>query len=199
MAKKPGLSIILGGDLAKWQKWALAFDGSLKVASERALRKASLYALSEIHNKIKGGRYTRLAPLTLLLRQLEGYGSTPLVRRGRLLRALTHDVINQTEAHVGLTLNAFKDRKGNTSNIGKLLHDGGTIRVTEAMRRAFMRKLGRLSQKKGVSLVKRRGSSKGRIRIKPRRYIGDVFEDAMVARKIESIYFESLAREAGFR
>lgn len=197
MAKKSGLTIQLGGDLAKWQKWALAFDGNLKKANERALRKAALYALSEIHNRIKSGRYEKLAPLTLLMRQLEGYGNTPLVRRGRLLRALTQDVVSQTEAHVGLTLNAFKDRKGNISNIGELLHNGGYIKVTDAMRRAFARKLGRLASKKGVSLVPRRGSSKGRIRIKPRPYIGSVFEDQAVLKRIEEIYYEALSREAG--
>ena len=76
-----GLNIKING-IPEWKKWALALDGNLKKAAERATKKATQLAIKEIQERIRAGKYTKLSPLTRLLRTMDGYGTTPLLRRG---------------------------------------------------------------------------------------------------------------------
>lgn len=191
--KKSGLQIQLAGDWRKFHIFSAAFQGKLQQASRQATKKAVLFMLSKIDERIRSGRYKKLSPLTKLMRQMEGFGDTPLLRRGGLVRALTTDVVSAFEGNVGL-LKTVKGKGGpkDFTNIGPLLHDGGRIKITAAMRRAFARRINRLAAKQGVSLLNNRGSSKNVVRIPSRPFMSEVFDDPMVAAQVEQIYFDEI-------
>lgn len=207
--KRGGLSISLEGDWDKWRKWALAADGKLAEAAERGTKKATLYVMTEIHNRIRGAKYRKLSPLTSTIKSLEGFSQTPLVRRGALLRAITRDVISPYEGVVGINKQA-KGARGRDpvtgkfttaeiANVAYTLHEGARIRITDKMKRAFMRRITRLMKNAGGgSLMKKRGSSKGFIRIPPRPFIKDVFDDFMVLQKVQEIYNVEIRAAVGF-
>ena len=194
---RPRLSIKMNKGWRNYHLYSAAFQGKLKLASMSGTKKAVQFVLSKVDERIRSGRYKKLAPLTAMLRQMEGFGTTPLIRRGGLVRALTTDVINAFEGHVGL-LKTVKGKGGEKdfTNIGVLIHDGGRIKITEKMRRAFMRRLGRLATKSGVSLLSNRGSKKNVIRIPRRAFMEEVFEDAAVAARVELIYFVEVKKFA---
>ena len=196
--KKGGLDIKLAGDWQKYRAWTLAFQGKLNIASRIATRRAVQSALSRIVRRMKAGRYKKLAPLTLFLRQLEGYGDTPLMKTGALVRAITTDVVNDYMGQVGVLRSAKSSSGEDFSNVALLLHDGGRIRITDAMRRSFMKRMGILAAKNGVSLLKRRGSKKNVLRIPPRRYIEEIFEDQAFITAVHQIYDKAIRQQLGF-
>lgn len=181
---REGLSFKLSGDWDKWRQWVNAFDGNLSKASERAVKKSLQFALKEIDGRIRGGKYDKLAALTRLDRRQQGFSSTPLLRTGGLIRSINTEVLDSFTGSVGL----LKSSKGG-ANLGELLHDGATIPITQAMRRAFARKFGKL---------KARSTGKTVIRIPPRRFIQNVFEDSSFSRDIEAIFRKELADQLGF-
>ena len=93
----------------------------------------------------------------------------------------------------------MKNSRGkDLSNIAKLLHDGGTIKITDKMRRAFMRKLGAMAKRSGVTLRQPAGGSKkSRIRIPGRKYISDVFLSTRFQLETKRIYEREIKRELG--
>lgn len=182
MAK--GLQIKLSGDWDKWRQWVNSFDGNLSKASERAVRKSLQLALKEIDSRIRDGKYEKLAALTRLGRRMDGYGSTPLLRTGGLVRSINTEVVNSFQGSVGLV----RSDKGG-ANLGELLHEGGTIPITQAMKRAFARKFGKL---------KTRSTGKTAIRIPPRRFIQSVFDDSKFQMQVEKIFRKELADQLGF-
>lgn len=206
MAKKQGLSIELNSGWRQFHAWAAAFDGKLEIASKIALRTAVLFIMAEIVNKIEGREFKKLSPLTRFVRGLEGYSDIPLKRTGALVRSISTDVENAFVGHVGL----LKKGKGggrdprsgrftspDFSNIGELLHDGGRVKITDAMRRSFIRHLGRQMSKQGVRLLNNRGSKKGVLRIPPRPFIKSVMEDPRVIAKVEAMYFQAIRAQTG--
>ena len=194
-----GMSLKLAGDWEEWRSWTLSFQGKLRIASRLAVRRAVLSAHRRIINRIKTGRYKKLTPLTAFLRQVEGYSDTPLMKTGALVRAITTDVVNDYLGQVGVLRQAKSSNGEDFSNVALLLHDGGRIKITEAMRRAFMRRLGYLAKKHGFTLLKgSRGSKKNVLRIAPRRYIEEVFEDQAFIKAAELIFDKAIRKTLGF-
>jgi hypothetical protein len=189
---KTGLSIKLGPGWKEWHKWAAAFEGNLHQAALRGTKLACQYVMAEIIMRIKEGKYAKNSPLTTLLKKHEGYGDIPLVRTGGLIRSITTDVVHAYMGQVGL-LKKGKGKDGTDyANIGELLHNGGTFGVTQSMRLAFIRRFGHVL---GPS---KPGSGKGYVRIKPRPFIKDVFEDPIVLAKVELIYNTAIKAVLGF-
>lgn len=185
-----------------------AMEGKLGKVSEKAMKKAVLMTMGEIQQRIKDGRYRKLSPLTQTLKSMEGYSNTPLIRTGALMRAITRDVIGPYTGVVGINKNA-KGKRGRDpvtgrftaaeiSNIAITLHEGARIRITDKMKRGFMRRMKMAAKKSGgASMLRRRGSSKGIMRIPPRPFIKDVFNDAAFVRKVEDLFWKDLYAELG--
>lgn len=204
-----GLRISIGPEIDEWKKWVLAFDGELKIGAEKGTKKAVQFVIAEIQNRIRAGRYRKLSPLTRMMRTLEGYSTTPLLRRGALVRSITGDVETAWKASVGLlstfgsqrgrdpTTGKFKKGEQRESNLGRLLHDGGLIKVTDKMRQAFARRMKRAALKNNASLLPPQKKGKGYIKIPPRPFIKDVFDDPAVMKKIEEIYYQEIGKQAG--
>lgn len=192
----------------KFLAWSAALGGNLGKASERAMKKATLMAMTEITDRIRGGKYKKLSPLTSMMKSLEGYSQTPLVRRGALIRAISREVLTPYKGVVGINKNAKGPRgrdpvtgqftKSEVANIAYTLHEGARIKITDKMRKAFARRLKILQAKNGgASMLKKRGSKKGVLRIPPRPYIKTVFEDAAFISKVETIFWEEIYKEMG--
>lgn len=192
------IKVKLDGDWDKFHAWALAAQGNFARASRKAIRRASFSAMSRITRRIKTGKYKKLAPLTLLMRQMDNYSNTPLFKTGQLARSITSDLVSDFMGQVGVLKQAKSSSGNEMANIALLLHNGGVIRITPKMRQAFARKLHIMAKKRGVSLLGGRGSKKGRIRIPPRRYIQEVFEDPVFIAKAQEIFRQTMKEELGF-
>ena len=159
----------------------MLFPTKIQTASLAGTKLSLQFLLSEIISRIKQKKYARLAATTLLMRSANGFGDTPLQRTNQLVAAINTDVINAFSGAVGVNKNAKTKGPNSKSvkmaNIAQLLHDGGTIKVTQKMRQAF---LIALQKKMGPRFIKGKGSGRGTIRIPARRFIGDVFEYILV-------------------
>lgn len=195
MAKDPAFKITFGKDFDEFRLYLAAAQGKLAPIAERAMKKATLMALTEITDRIRAGKYKRLAPLTAMLKNLEGYSNVPLIRRGALIRSISREVLSPYKGVVGVKKTG-KSRGGQSlSNIAVGLHEGMRIRITDKMRRAFARKLGAMGKKVGG--VSRIGGHRGAsriLRIPPRPYIKAVFEDAAFIAKVEEIFWVELSK-----
>lgn len=192
----------------KFLSFLAALEGNLGKVSERAMKKATLMAMTEIQDRIRAGKYKKLAPLTSTLKSMEGYSQTPLIRTGALMRAITRDVLGPYTGVVGINKNA-KGKRGRDpqtgkftaaeiSNVALTLHEGARIKITDKMKKAFMRRLKMAAKKAGgASMLRRRGSSKGIMRIPPRPFIKEVFEDGAFVAKLENLFWTELYKETG--
>lgn len=175
---------------------ALAAHRKLTDGIHKGTKLAAQYVLMEVIKKIESRSYMGLAHSTLVLRAFDGYGNIPLKRTGALVRSIAREVNSAYEAEVGLLYRRAKTgNKGpdNFANIGKTLHDGSIIKITDAMRRAFARRMGAIEAASGAKFRRPAGSAgKGFIRIPPRPFIKDVFEDPQVIARIEQIYMEQI-------
>lgn len=205
--KQFGFKVEWDAGMDQFITWLAAAEGNLANIAEKSMKKATLMAMTEIQDRIRQGRYKKLAPLTATLKGMEGYSNTPLIRTGALMRAITRDVLSPYEGVVGINKNA-RGRKGRDpktgqftsaeiSNIAFTLHEGARIKITDKMKKAFMRRMKMAAKKSGSSLVKRRGSSKGIMRIPPRPFIKDVFDDQAFVNKIEDIFWNDLYEAMG--
>ena len=197
------LQVVLDKNIDKFQnQLKLAMQGELAATIEAGTKLAAEYLIKEIITRIRDGRYEKLSPLTLLLKRFDGYGEIPLIRTGALIRSINKEMKAYNTAQVGLLLQRKKSgRNGGPDsfeNIGKILHDGAVIKVTEKMRIAFARRLAAIERKAGVTLNQDRpGSGAGVIRIKPRPFIKDVFEDPKVIAEVEKIFTETFQKKLG--
>ena len=178
----------------------LAAHGRLQSGIEKGTKLAAQYVLAQIILKIENRSYLTLAHSTLVLRAFDGYGNIPLKRTGALVRSIAREITAYNSAEVGLLFRRAKSgKKGPDSfaNIGKALHDGTTIKITDAMRRAFARRMGAIEAATGTRFRRPAGggSGKGFIRIPGRPFIKDVFEDKDVVARIEQIYLEAIEKE----
>ena len=202
MGDSPSFKIKLGGDFDKMRLWLASAQGKLAPIAERAMKKATLMAMTEITDRIRAGKYKRLSPLTRMLKNLEGYSDIPLIRRGALIRSISREVLSPYKGVVGVNKNAkSRSGKGKSVDVGSIalgLHEGMRIRITDKMRRAFARKMGALGKKVG-GVSRMRGASGGAriLRIPPRPYIKAVFEDAAFVAKVEEIFWVELSKGLG--
>lgn len=192
-----GIKIEFGPETAVFQQWAAALQGNLQASVQRATKQVALYLVQEITQRIFDKKYAPNAALTIFLKEAGGYGTTPLVRTGRvggLVRSITRELLdNDMATEVGVLTR--KSGKGGRHNIGELLHNGGTIKITAAMRRAFMRRLKAIERATGKQAPPPPGR-KAVIRIPPRPFVRDVFQDARVIANVEDIYLRELRKGA---
>ena len=201
MASGGGIQLTLKGDWQKFRMWVAAFEGNLSKASRAAVKKSVQFALAEIDKGIRGGNYAALSSLTAQIRGMENYGNTPLLRTGGLIRAVTTEIVDDFTGIVGVKKNASTSRRGRDAsgrfsseamaNIAELLHEGTTIKITPAMRRAFARKFGGRLSVSG-------GAGKSTIRIPPRPFIGAVFDNPAFVKRVERFFADELYRVLGF-
>jgi phage gpG-like protein len=103
--------------LGKNMSYALGYSGALAVKTSQNL----IRTLSFEPNK----------HLTIMIK----HSATPLVDTGQLFQAITMDWRNNFELSVGV--NRKTNWKGNEVNLARLLHEGGRIKITPAMRSMF--------------------------------------------------------------
>lgn len=179
------------------KKFSLAAHGQLNVAVGKGTKLAAQYVLAEVIKRIESRRYAPLAHRTRILRAFDGYGNIPLKRTGALVRSITREIKSETEAEIGLLVQRSAGPKGpgNFRNIGQIIHDGAVIKVTDAMRKAFARRMGAIERAAGGKFRRPAGGGSGVIRIPPRPFIKDVFEDPKVLERVTEIYVETLEKE----
>lgn len=125
----PKTRIRLTGD---WNKLEHALKpGTMNKAIKRRMRIATrlngALAVRMIRQTIRGGGFQSNAALTTFIKS----SSKPLVDKGDLFQAVTSRVIDDTTIFVGIL------KTSEEFNIAMALHEGATIRVTDAMRGMF--------------------------------------------------------------
>lgn len=172
------------------------FTPTLNANILKATQFNALLLQKEIRSRIQDRKYAPNASLTIMIK-----GSmNPLVDHGQLFLAITSHVIDYKTAMVG----AFRTESATSSsvttgediiNLLETLHDGAVIPVTDAMRHLFfllwkyttdnrdeskidgrLLELFRRVKSRGVAIYPLKPSTTA-IRIPPRPFIKDVFED----------------------
>lgn len=190
-----------------WRKFARAIDPDrLGPALEANLKKATIvnamYVIAEIRRRIKRRAYERNSALTVLIKR----SSAPLVDDGDMFNAFTYQVINPTTVFVGI-LRTSRDSSGqNLANVAELLHEGGAVQVTEAMRNMFSllasvasgeRSKGELTGraadlaarlKDRIKQIKPLKESTKALVIPPRPFFRAVFKDPKVLKKVRKTW-----------
>lgn len=178
------------------------FKSDLNQNMMRATIEVGLWVSAEIRRRIRARRYTSNNPFTVLLKR----SSTPLVDDGDLFGAITHKPVDETSVFVGIFRNITDDTGRNLANLAELLHEGGAVPVTEAMRNMFrvLAAVGRgelkrtqlrgraaeLAQELGQRLkqLKPLKDSTTIIRVPPRPFLKAVFTDPKVLARIKKTW-----------
>ena len=195
-----GLSIkIRGNELKKIRGYLtkLAARGELEKGIRRGTALATQYMLSDVVERIKNGKYKKLASLTLLMRRSEGHGSIPLLKKGRLIRAMSTDVVTPYRGRVGLLAGQrASSGRATFARIGPLLHDGGVVHIKYKAWVRFMRFLAykgilkKDDQKETIGRAQRGVN----IRIPPRPFIKNPFNDRRNIAKIRQAYIQGIRK-----
>jgi hypothetical protein len=175
------------------------FQANLEANIGKATVMNGMMVASEIRKRIKGRRYAANAPLTVLIKK----SSTPLVDDADLFGAVTSKNLGKYSVFVGILRSAVSDDGRSMVNLAELLHNGGMIPVTEAMRGMFIilyevgqgkREASSLEGRTAV-LAKALGSRIKHIRplkpstkyitIPPRPFITSVLRDPIVHKRCE--------------
>lgn len=122
-----------------WKKMASALDPKRFQANlENNLGKATTFngmmVAGEIRKRIKSRRYAKNAALTTLIKK----SATPLINDGDLFGAVTSKNLDKYSVFVGIMRSATTSDGHSMVNLAELLHNGGSIRVTETMRNMFI-------------------------------------------------------------
>lgn len=120
--------LVLIGD---WKKFESRLDARARArvlrASDMGTRRAALYLTGQVRKEIQSGSFKPDSPMTIALK-----GSTkPLIDKGRLYQSITNQRVRRAVYFIGINM------QNQAYNIGKVLHDGVTIKVTARMRRMF--------------------------------------------------------------
>jgi len=170
------MALVTYGEWPKWRKLLnpSRFKSDLVRELRRAMSANVVLVRKEIIDRIDHGAYAANAPLTILLK---GSG-LPLVDKGDLRRTIQGKVVSWNEGLVGLL------RTGGAANIGAILHEGATVKVTAKMRGWFKAQSG-----KGVKPLK---PSTTQIRIPGRPFIKDAIELPAVITAVQRNYREGV-------
>ena len=151
----------------------------------QATRRNALLVRTEIRDRIRGKRYTANAALTVAIKG----SSTPLVDTALLLQNVTDKVLSPFEAIVGVMRGAVAKDGGDLVNLGIVLHEGATVRVTAAMRRFFYFKA---AEQPGRWFPLR--ATTQAITIPGRPFVRDVAEDQAVRGRVEANWHAAVER-----
>ena len=173
-----------------WDKLARTLDpqrfrAALESEVGQATRRNALFVRTEIRDRIRGRRYTANAALTVAVKG----SSTPLVDSALLLQNVTDRILSPFEAIVGVMRGASSKDGGDLVNLGIVLHEGTTVRVTAAMRRFFYAKA---AEQPGKWLPLR--ASTTAITIPGRPFVRDVAEDQAVRDQVEQNWQAAVER-----
>lgn len=121
--------------LKNWNKVQNLFSANgvalLKSNMHTALRYSSEMAVQTSQNLIQNMSFEPNKTLTILVK----HSATPLVDTGQLYQSIAFAEKTWDEFIVGV--NRKTSWKGNEVNLAKLLHEGGRIKITKAMRNMF--------------------------------------------------------------
>jgi len=159
-----GPTIKIGGDWKAFSKflkytWRSDFDKIMNKATERSAR----YLLSQIRERIRNKEYQINKLSTAIKKGFKTASeATPLVDTGGLIaKGMVVNQLKNLVYEVGVLANHPMDERGKKAmEIVPVLHDGATITQT-------------------------RGSKRVTIRIPPRPFLKEVFEDDNVIKKVE--------------
>lgn len=197
MAKKT-VNIKLGKGWKELIVWTRAFQGRLDKSMTRGMKKVLQLAKARIIEGIEAGDFERNTELVVFLKRVRGINLTPLLgEKGSIMKAINTEFESPVSGKVGLLANRRTKSGEELSNIGMLLHDGGTIRVTDKMRASFARFIGALENKFNFELAKR-SSAGGTIKIPARKFIQDVIESRSFQEEAHQIFFEEIKIGAKF-
>ena len=192
------VTIKLGKGWKELRQWTRAFEGRLEKALLQAMKKSLQLAKARIIENIEVGNFKKNSELVTFLKRVRGMNLTPLIgNKNSLIKALATSVDTPYKGRVGLRFNRLGSRGGKASNIGELLHEGGTIRITKKMRRSFARFIGALEKEFNFKLTH---SPKGDsiIRIPARKFIQDVIESDSFQKDVDKIFTEEIRRGGRF-
>lgn len=176
----------------EWGEFLRAIrPGEMARRLQEELRKATtkncLLVKSAMRKRIQDRAYLPNSPLTLAIKAPR---TKPLIGGppgpgGDLFRAITHEVSVRADGEpVGFVgLLRTDTHKGTRYNIGIILHEGATIRVTPAMRRAVFAKA-RRNGKGRRYLRDIAGPARGTWVIPPRPFVRDVIQDPAIQRAL---------------
>lgn len=180
----------------QWEQYLRAldpqrFEQRLRREVRRATQRNALLVQREIRARIRDGKYAENSPLTLAIKAPK---SKPLVATGGLFQAITQELASDFVAFVGLKFGAKGKDGTDLVNVGLALHEGFTLQVTPAMRRAVFAKLranGRQSQEEKPG---RSGEPARAVWVIPSRpFIRDVIEDPAVQRQVQDNWAQAVA------
>jgi len=193
-----------------WKKLSKMIDPKKFVAAgPTIMRKANgiagLYAVRAIRQEIKNGAYAPNAPLTIAIKG----SSKPLVDTGNLFKAITHKMVDNYTVWVGVLF------VSGAYSLSVALHEGATIKVTEKMRNLFdllfWASKGKLSPSKltgRAAEIWERSKTKeffplsrstSQIVIPPRPFMRRAIESSALHLRIQTIWFEAIAKAMGVR
>lgn len=186
-----------------WKKMeALLKNAGPSVEAEvrRATQFNALKVQKAIRNAIRNGNYQRNAKFTVLIK-----GSTkPLADTGELFKAITHTMISNTRAEVGVL------RTSPHANTVVAVHEGAILPVTPAMRGLFAELANYSDGSLPYSMLSSRASeivdrsktigkfkalkpTTTRIRIPGRPFIRDVIEDPVIQAEVYKNWLNAVA------
>jgi hypothetical protein len=178
--------------------------GFSELALQQATSKVGIFLVEEFIKEIAPGKHRKLSRLSLLLRSAEGYAGTPLFRRGNLQRALSSDVLSAYHGRAGLLAaplvsRGSKKTKPSFRVVGKLLHDGGVIKIRAAAWSKFRKYLAYKGILNKGRKRKLNATSKGTgdviIRIPPRPFISRPAMRPATLQRMKRIYMQEIARQ----
>lgn len=127
--------IKVGIKLKNWKKVENLFSASgiqlLRNNMHYALRYSSEMAVSTSQHLIQNLGFEPNKMLTILIK----HSATPLVDTGELYQSITY--LEQSWDRFIVGVNRKTTWKGNEVNLAQLLHEGGRIKITRAMRNMF--------------------------------------------------------------
>lgn len=194
-----------------WKKMANALDSeafrkNLEDKMGKATQVNGMMVRGEIRKRIKGKRYQRNNPMTVLIKK----SSTPLVDDGDLFGSITSQTVDAYSVFVGVLRTATDSDGKPLVNLVQLLHEGGTIQVTAKMR-AMFEMLWEVGQGKrdpatleggAADLAAQLGDRIKSIRplkptttalhIPPRRFITEAFDDPRTHKRAKAIWEKAL-------
>lgn len=186
-----GAGLKLSGDWKKYGDTLDAFSDNFRKLIERATERNAILARDEMRLRVNARKYTANAPRTVILKggdlPLAGKTGSPESAAGAsgggtgaaLLKSLAYQMEGPLSAIVGV--NRWANYRGR-KNIGKIVHDGVTIPVTERMRKYFYF----LAFKYGSKGFKPLHPRTKKIVIPPRPFIKNVIDDPTVQARMRA-------------
>ena len=175
------------------RNWNVNIDRAIK----QATMKNCLYLTREVRDGIRERRYEANSPLTLALNPGK---DIPLFKEGNLFNAIEFKLKTSFQAEVGVIRNSNTTGGVTGQNIQmyklvEMMHEGYTITVTPAMRRAIMAALnekGQLDTLSTESNASEAPTGNTTYFVPPRKFLTDIWEDPKIDKVLQQNWREGL-------